>query len=144
MNEDRGYQNQSQNFDTIVGPSVSIEGDFLSKGNVRIEGMLKGRLETEQDIEVAESAKIDANVTANNMVIAGQVSGDIKAQGKITILETGRVQGDITSGTLAINPGALFSGQSNMTGGAAAEGSDAEEVAEGAQEEVAVGADNEE
>ncbi len=100
--------------DTIIGPSVQIEGDLISKGNVRVEGTLKGKLLTEKNLEVTPTAHIEANVSAANMVIAGAVNGDIKASGKITILETGKVYGDITSSTLAINPGAIFSGQSNM------------------------------
>lgn len=108
------FDPSSEAFDTIIGPAVQIEGDFSSKGNIRIEGSLKGKLETEQNLEITSTAKIEANVSSQNMVIAGTVNGDIKAEGKITILETGKVFGDITSSTLAINPGAIFSGSSNM------------------------------
>lgn len=115
MTDDTTSTLDSDDVDTIIGPSVQIEGDFISKGNIKVEGEVKGRLETERDLEVAESATIEANVSVDNLIISGKVSGDIKAKGKITILETGRVEGDVTSSTLAINPGAVFSGQSNMS-----------------------------
>ena len=121
---DLSHVDSGSEVDTIIGPSVQIEGDFISKGNIKVEGVVKGRLETEKDLEIAQSANVEANVSSNNMVIAGKVSGDIKAKGKITILESGRVFGDVTSATLAINPGAVFSGQSNMSNGADEDKSD--------------------
>lgn len=103
-----------QDMDTVIGPSVQIDGELISQGNIRVEGVLKGTVTTEQNIDVAEGSLIEADVKAIDMLIAGNVKGNVEAEGKITITETGHVQGDITCGMLAIQPGAVFSGQSHM------------------------------
>ena len=80
---------------TIIGPSVKIEGDFKSEDNVEVSGQIKGTLTTSQDINVLEGAKLKAEVTAKNVKIAGEVNGNIKVHEKIELLSTAKINGDI-------------------------------------------------
>jgi len=100
--------------ETIVGPSVKVEGELSSEGNVRIDGQVVGNVQTSQNLAVGEQAVISANVKALNAVIAGKIKGNITVDEALEITETGQIEGDITAKIISIAPGAIFRGQCQM------------------------------
>lgn len=101
----------SQETETIIGPSVKVEGDFVGEGNVTVEGSVLGTLKTKQNLQVNETAKIKANVEAQNIVIAGEVKGNLKVTDKIELKSSAKVSGDITTKIISIESGAVFCGK---------------------------------
>ena len=55
--------------ETVVGPSVKIQGDLNSEGNINVEGQVTGKISTTQGVFVKEGAKITADISAGNAVI---------------------------------------------------------------------------
>lgn len=104
--------------ETVVGPSVKIQGDLNSEGNIRIEGAVMGKVATTQSVHVGEAAVIQADMQAGNAIIAGQVQGNIKVSGNLILQGTAKVHGDIACAILRVEDGALFSGKCNMKGAA--------------------------
>lgn len=100
--------------ETVVGPSVKIQGDFNSEGNIRIEGQVHGTVKTTKNVFVGESASITADILAGNCVIAGVVQGNIKVSGNLTLSKTAQLSGDITCAVLAVEDGATFNGKCSM------------------------------
>lgn len=107
---------QDNQAETVVGPSVKIQGDLNSEGNIRIEGSVTGKVHTTQSVHVGEGAVISADMQAGNAIIAGQIQGNIKVSGNLILQATARVSGDIACGVLRVEDGALFSGKCNMKG----------------------------
>jgi cytoskeletal protein CcmA (bactofilin family) len=104
--------------ETVVGPSVKIQGDLNSEGNIRIEGQVAGKVHTTQSVHVGEAAKIAADVQAGNAIIAGEVQGNIKVSGNLILQSTARIAGDIACSILRVEDGAQFTGKCNMKGAA--------------------------
>ncbi len=104
--------------ETVVGPSVKIQGDLNSEGNIRIEGSVTGKVQTTQSVHVGEAAVITADMLAGNAIIAGQVQGNIKVTGNLILQSSARINGDIACAILRVEDGALFSGKCNMKGAA--------------------------
>lgn len=100
-----------QETETVIAPSVRVEGDFVSEGNVRIEGMVTGSISTERDLIVGENAKITANVQARNGVIAGEMHGNLRVFDRLELSSTARIHGDIQAKILSVAPGAMMRGQ---------------------------------
>ncbi len=100
--------------ESIVGPSVKIDGDLKSQGNLRIDGTVTGKVKTSQNLYVGDSANITADVEAENAVVSGTISGNIKISGALLLSKTGRLTGDITCGTLQVEEGAYFMGKCQM------------------------------
>lgn len=111
MSEKNHEETQAE---TIVGPSVKVEGELSSEGNVRIDGQVAGNVQTSQNLAVGEQAVISANIKALNAVIAGKIKGNITVEEALEITETGQVEGDITAKIISISPGAIFQGQCRM------------------------------
>lgn len=102
--------NKTDEVETIIGPSVKIEGDFTSNGNIIISGFISGKLSTTQNLRIEAGAKITADVKAREAVIAGEVNGNIIVEGNLEILSTAKITGDIRTRSIAIQQGAQLNG----------------------------------
>lgn len=102
--------------ETVVGPSVKIQGDLNSEGNIRIEGAVAGKVITTQNVMVGEAAKIAADIHAGSAVVAGEVLGNLKITSNLVLQATARVKGDIACAILRVEDGAQFSGKCSMAG----------------------------
>jgi len=102
--------------ETMVGPSVHVEGDFASEGNIVVKGMVSGSVTTSKLLTVEEGAKIFANVKAGDAVISGQIKGNLKIDNRLELTETAEILGDIWCEVLSIAPGAKLQGKINMNG----------------------------
>ena len=102
--------------ETIVGPSVNVEGDFASEGNIVVKGTVSGSVATTKFLLVEEGAKIVANVRAGSAKIAGEVRGNMKVSDSLELTATARLLGDIEVKTLAVEAGALIYGRITMPG----------------------------
>ena len=100
--------------DTIIGPSVKVEGDFVTEGNVIVEGTICGTIKTAKNLKVGPKSKIFANVSAENALIAGEIQGNIKVNDKLELTSTGKIFGDIKVGTLIVAAGSTLNGKCQM------------------------------
>ena len=76
--------------------------------------MVKGTIDGEGGVTVAEQGRIEATVHGRTVAIAGTVVGDITADEKIELETTARIEGNITAPRILIRDGASFRGQVNM------------------------------
>ena len=109
-------ESSEDNVETVVGPSVNVEGDFASEGNIIVKGTVAGSVHTSRHLTVEPGAKIAANVRANSAQIAGEVRGNIKVRESLEMLSSARVVGDIEAKTIAMETGALLLGKVVMPG----------------------------
>lgn len=96
--------------ETIIGPSVKVDGDFVSDGNVLVQGIVNGSLRTKGNLRVEVGAKIKASVEAANAIIRGQIKGNVTIQENLEIGETATVEGDIATKVVSVAPGAVING----------------------------------
>lgn len=101
----------SGKIETIIGPSVRVEGDFKGEGDLVIEGMLIGNLQTKNNLKIGQNAIVEAEVRANNAFVSGKVKGNISVKGKIEITATAVILGDIKAQIISIESGALVQGK---------------------------------
>lgn len=100
--------------ETVVGPSVKIQGDVVSEGNIRIEGQVTGKVQTSQNVYIGDQAKIIADVSAGSAVVAGEIHGNIKVSSHLILQGTAVIKGDIGCSILRVEDGARFSGKCAM------------------------------
>ena len=113
---------KNENFpETIVGSSMRIEGELKSNGNIKIDGVISGKVHTSQELLIGPNAQIDADLLAQNAVIAGTVKGNITIKNSLLVLESAKIIGNLNCGQLAIREGAYFSGACRMVEPPAAE-----------------------
>lgn len=100
--------------ETIIARGVRVEGDFVSQGDVYIEGEVNGNVKTSGDLRLGSNSKISASVTSKNAVVSGRVTGNLEVSGRLDLLETAWIDGDIKCETMTMAPGAKLSGRITM------------------------------
>ena len=110
---------EPQNHDdveTVVGPSVNVEGDFASEGNIVVQGTVSGSVKTSKLLTVEQGAKIFANVHAGNAMVSGSIKGNIKIDDRLDLSSTAQIGGDVMCSVLSVEAGALIHGKITMSG----------------------------
>ena len=97
-----------------LGAGTVINGDVKSNGDIRIDGTIKGSIESKGKIVVGSSGHVEGDVTCQNAVISGMVKVKIQVAELLELKSSAKFSGEITTNKLAIEPGAKFSGTCNM------------------------------
>jgi cytoskeletal protein CcmA (bactofilin family) len=99
---------------TFISKGSEIKGDIHVAGNLRVDGIIRGNVRAEGDVEVSVGGVIEGkDVHARNIVIHGLVKATLTAEEQLRIHSQGEVQGDVTALALDIESGARFVGHSN-------------------------------
>ncbi len=101
---------------TILSSVTGIEGNLYSKGNVRVDGIVKGNITTEGNLTLGEQSEVVGDATAKNITLCGKFKGKLNSSEKIVIEKTAELEGDLTAKILIIQEGAKFNGKSSMNG----------------------------
>ena len=97
---------------TYLGSDTEVLGDLRAKGQVRIDGLVKGSVYVEGELEVGRTGRVEGErVEAGSVQIHGEVKADLVAQ-KVSLSKTARFTGTVRAQALDVEAGAVFIGQS--------------------------------
>lgn len=99
---------------SIIGPGTTINGDVSSQGTIRVEGVVKGRINSKDTIVIHDTGKVKADLIAGQIIISGEVHGNIFAHERLEVKSTGKIHGDIACPRIAIAEGVVFEGKCTM------------------------------
>ncbi|MEZ4460056.1 MAG: polymer-forming cytoskeletal protein [bacterium] len=100
--------------ETVIGKSITIDGEISGSEPVVVEGTVKGKIQLASTVSVAPGAVVEADVHSQLIEISGQVTGNIVASERVEITSNGRMIGDIKSPRILIADGAGFKGHIDM------------------------------
>jgi cytoskeletal protein CcmA (bactofilin family) len=98
----------------IIGAGTAIDGDISCGGDIRIDGNLKGTINTRGKLVVGPSGVVEGEVFCQNADISGEIRGKVNVTELLTLKATAKLSGELVTGKLAIEPGADFSGSCAM------------------------------
>lgn len=104
----------SEEINSIIGSDAVIEGSFTTKDTTRIDGTIKGNVDTRGTLIIGPKGRIEGNVQAANVLVAGEVRGDMNVAEKIEASSSGKIIGDIQAKSLVIDENAMFQGRCTM------------------------------
>lgn len=104
-------EKNNDEIETVIGPSVQVEGNFVANGDIIIEGMVSGSIKTAKNLRVGQNAKIFANISAANAIIAGEIQGNVKIENNLELTSTSKIFGDIKTNVISIASGASINGK---------------------------------
>ena len=107
-------ENDTSGAVNIIGVGTVITGDIQSKGDIRIDGTLKGAVKTSGKVVVGQAGIIEGDVDCNNADIAGTLNAKISVAQLLSLKATAKLTGDLVTNKLAIEPGAAFTGHCSM------------------------------
>ena len=107
-------ENETSGAVNIIGIGTIITGDIQSKGDIRIDGTLKGAVKTSGKVVVGQAGIIEGDVECNNADIAGSLNAKISVAQLLSLKATAKLTGDLVTNKLGIEPGAAFTGHCSM------------------------------
>jgi len=101
----------------LISNGTEITGDIRSHGDIRIDGVLIGNLNTKGKVVIGNTGKVKGEVVCKNSEVSGEIEGKINVTQLLTLKISSAIKGDIITNKLSIEPGARFTGNCNMSEG---------------------------
>ena len=98
----------------MIGDGTTITGDIKSKGDIRVDGSLKGSIETEGKVVVGQGGVVEGDVICKDADVAGVLKAKITVSQLLSLKSSAKLNGDIVTNKLSIEPGATFTGSCSM------------------------------
>jgi cytoskeletal protein CcmA (bactofilin family) len=103
----------SQMVPSVIGEDLTVEGNIISKGEVQLEGEVKGNVHC-TSLVIGDKALVEGGVVADDVIIRGRIIGSVRGH-RVTLQSSSHVEGDVFHQSLAIEQGAFFEGKSRRS-----------------------------
>jgi cytoskeletal protein CcmA (bactofilin family) len=99
----------------VIAQGTQLQGNMVTVSDCRIDGILRGNIESKAKIIVGRSGSVEGNIKCVNIEIEGTVKAESLVVTELLALKaTANLIGNIETGKIAIEPGAEFSGNCKM------------------------------
>jgi cytoskeletal protein CcmA (bactofilin family) len=99
---------------TIIAAGTEIKGNMQSKGDIRVDGVLNGNLQTASKVVVGPAGAVMGDVVAQTAEVLGKITGTIRVTEMLCLKGNCEVNGNIYTGQLQVDPSASFNGECHM------------------------------
>ena len=113
LNESIKKTEMTETINTI-GAGTIVTGDIQSKGDIRLDGILKGSVNTSGKVVLGKEGIIEGDVMCNSADISGTLKAKITVSQLLSLKATAKLNGEIITNKLSIEPGAAFTGSCSM------------------------------
>jgi cytoskeletal protein CcmA (bactofilin family) len=99
----------------LLGRGTQFEGKLHFEGRVRIDGVFKGQIQSDDTLVIGEGAEVHAEIDVATVIVrGGVVHGNIRAKTSIEVHSPGKIVGNLHSPSLFIDRGVEFQGTCRM------------------------------
>ena len=88
----------------MIGAGTVITGDVFSKGDIRVDGTLKGSVITEGKVVLGREGIIEGDIECKDADISGTIKAKISVSQLLSLKATAKLNGDIITNKLSIEP----------------------------------------
>lgn len=99
---------------TRISKGATINGDLISSSDIRVDGVINGKLLSDGKIVVGEQAGLSGSLFCTNLDFWGKMEGDIYVKDTLCIKSTATVNGNIHVNKLQVEMGAQINGTCKM------------------------------
>ncbi|MEG1762015.1 MAG: polymer-forming cytoskeletal protein [Bacteroidales bacterium] len=102
------------NTHNIISAGTKFKGEFVSGGNIRIDGNFIGDIKLEGKLIVGPSGTVQGNIVCQVAELDGRVEASIEVKEYLILRSTAIVIGDVVTDKISIEQGATFLGNCKM------------------------------
>lgn len=99
---------------TRISKGATINGDLISSSDIRVDGVINGKVLSDGKIVVGEQAGLSGSLFCANLDFWGKMEGDIYVKDTLCIKSTATVNGNIRVHKLQVEMGAQINGTCKM------------------------------
>jgi len=94
-----------------LGRTLVVKGELSGGEDLYIEGQLEGTIELpEHSLTIGPHGRVQANVTAKNVILFGNLKGNVRAVDCVEIRKSGSMVGDMVAARVMVENGASIKG----------------------------------
>ena len=101
MTEDK-YKRVRLTFTSRVAAGTTMDGDYLGKANLLVEGVITGDVKVKGAVMVADGGTVKGRIEADRVVVAGAVGGDVVASKGAEVKRAGDIGGNVYARELLV------------------------------------------
>lgn len=94
----------------VIVQGTVIEGDFYSKSDTRLDGIINGKVTCDARLIMGKEAVIDGTAQSKGAKIAGVFNGDLNVDGVLSLSSSAKVEGVVKAKELEVDEGASLNG----------------------------------
>jgi cytoskeletal protein CcmA (bactofilin family) len=99
----------------LLGRGTHFEGKLSFEGRVRIDGVFKGEIKSDDTLVIGEGAEVHAEIEVATVIVrGGVVHGNIRSRLAIEVHSPGKIVGNLHSPSVFIDRGVEFQGACRM------------------------------
>ena len=94
-----------------IGRTLVIKGEITGSEALYIDGRIEGKITMpESRVTIGRNGKVDASISAREVVVMGKVTGNIECSDRVDIRSEGSVTGDVSTARISVEDGAVLKG----------------------------------
>lgn len=102
--------------DSLIGAGTSIEGKVRFGGGLRIDGEVRGSVESVSGdglttLVLSDQARIEGSVTVGHLVMNGTIVGPVFVSDSLEMQPKARIVGDVSYAAIEMHQGAVIEGR---------------------------------
>jgi cytoskeletal protein CcmA (bactofilin family) len=99
----------------LLGRGTRFEGKLHFEGKVRIDGIFKGEIKSDDTLIIGDGAEVHAEVECSTVIVrGGTVHGNVRAKQSLELHAPAKLIGNIQSPSIFIDRGVEFQGSCRM------------------------------
>lgn len=102
--------NSSNMINSIISEGSEFKGEFSISGNVKINGVFRGRIIADGKVIVGNTGIGICDIIAKEVIIGGEIRGNVIGTDGIKVLSSGNLKGNIITSSISMEEGVNFNG----------------------------------
>jgi cytoskeletal protein CcmA (bactofilin family) len=95
---------------SVIDEAMVIRGEISTRGTIRIDGRLEGRMHRADTIIVGATGAVIGDIEARELVVGGAIEGNVIALGRVEIQSSASIRGDVQASTMLLHEGGVVHG----------------------------------
>ena len=91
-----------------ITQGTKFNGDLISEGDFRIEGLVSGSITTTGKVVIGKTGSVDGTLFCKNADFEGKFKGTLTVSEMLSLRGSAHVEGEVQVSKLAVEPGATF------------------------------------
>ncbi len=100
---------------TKINQGTSMEGEIISKNDIRLDGILNGKINTEKKIFIGKKGAFNGKLKCENLILEGSLQGEASVSNSTSLLATSIFNGVLSTHKFSVEEGAFFEGDCKTT-----------------------------
>ncbi|WP_305041462.1 bactofilin family protein [Geoalkalibacter sp.] len=98
----------------FLGPGSQFEGNMAFTEIVRLDGLFRGEIHSQDTLIVGQSGELQAEIKVGTLILSGKLKGNVTADIRVELRAPAEVEGNIATPVLTVEEGVVFNGSLQM------------------------------